>query len=159
MNKRFLDEARSLESVWKNNPLMKGIERKWSRQQTAPLLESQPLWNETRYYLKVRHNRPKKHIHEPEGGYRAGFRTLEEMFEHIKELITDLAPSGAFVTFSGTGDCTPVGEDETVLTLYEVQSHVPRCEKILHPRSAGGQWDEFDEWYKKSTCHETQQVD
>lgn len=47
MNTRFLKEAREIEKRWENSGLLKGLDDRFVRSNTAVMLEGQRLWNET----------------------------------------------------------------------------------------------------------------
>lgn len=132
-NTRYLQEAQSIAARWEKTGLLDGITNRWSRQVTAVILEGQRLFNEQKYNLKVRTKNTER---------RHGYNTLEELCRYVDLLADDMKH---YITFSSTGDCQPADDQEMVLTIYENTSYFTTDSKILCPKSAGGDWDGYDE--------------
>lgn len=70
---------------------------------------------------------------------RVTFATDEaDLLGLIAEAENEAGEYHGYITFSKNGECPPARDGEIVLTLYH------GCE-ILCPRSAGGNWEEYDE--------------
>jgi hypothetical protein len=136
-NAKFLEEAKQIEKAWAKSGLLNGL-KKYSRQQTAVLLESRRLVNEHKYSLTVR---TKNTMH------RHGFMNLEDMYRHIDMLCND---QNYYITFSETGECQPADDHEMVLTMWENGGYGSEG-RILCPTSAKGAFDGYDNWRKQ--CH------
>lgn len=90
-----------------------------------------------RFELKVR-NTVSRVL--PTGGWIYEFDDMDDLIAGIDKIVKECNARGAYVTFSKTGDCEPVDDDENVLTVYYHQ--------IMCPRSAGGYWGAWDDHNK-----------
>lgn len=142
INAKYLQEAKDCAERWAKTGLLDGIKNKWDRSVTAVLLESQRLLNEVKYNLRVR---TKNSLH------RHGFNTIEELYSYL-DMIIEGSPAARiyYVTFSPTGDdCRPENDQGMVLTVSENTSWNLSDAKILYPKSAGGDWDGYDDHRKQ----------